>query len=441
MIPRVRPFFHERYIESVNKFESNTGREQYLHTISQKLESYYPNAEAFEFFDYGRSSLSVGLSILDFQENDEILVPCFTCSTVLEPIISKKLKPVLYDIEFDFSIDIDRLIRKLTSKTRAIIITHFFGIPSNIIEIKAFADSQGISLIEDCAHSIGSKIDNIVLGNIGDFSFTSLGNDKPLSIGNGSFLILNNKKYLNKFYEVVREIPLNEVNHEKCSFLSLLYFYINTERSIYNHFIGVYDYYHYFIMHKSQVDSIYQELKKEDRDLSEFAQNLSDFRSHSSVSLPFLKIMNYFIQNKSKIEITSPKRMNCFSMNILNAAINHIKEVNLFRKKIGMCYTENLFNNNDIIAPIKQNEVPFLRYSIINKNYTKTAKILKKLKSNGYECGNFNWEVPLNKIMGINKKFENSEFMAKNIINLPCHFSVDESDVFKICEIINQSTL
>lgn len=436
MIPRVRPYFHKSYINSVNEFESSIEREQYQNRISQKLDRYYPNAEAFELFDYGRNSLAVGLSILGFQENDEILVPCFTCSTVLESIISKNLKPVLYDIEFDFSVSIDKLERKITSKTKAIIVTHFFGIPSNITEIKEFTDSKGIFLIEDCAHCIGLKIDNIVLGEIGDFSFTSFGNDKPLSIGNGSLLIFNNQEYLSRFYEIIPTIELNDEDSEKCSFLSLLFFYLNTDKSVYHNFIGVYDFYHYLMMNKSQVNSIYQELKKKDLDIPTLTQSLSGFRSHKLVLSPFRKIINYFIRDRSKRkrEISQPKRMNCFSMNILNSAIDHVDEVNTFRKRIGSYYIENFLSNDDIIAPTSQ--TPFLRYSIISKKPQKTAKVVKDLKLGGYECGNFNWGQPLNKFLKTSERFENSEYIAENIINLPCHFDIEENDVSKICEIV-----
>lgn len=436
MLSRVKPFFHKSYIDSVNKFDFSTSREAQQQEISKKLTHHYPGAKAFEFFNYGRSSLSAGITILGIRENDEILVPCFTCSTVLEPLLSLKLKPVLYDIEFDFSIRTDQLERKITDKTRAIILTHYFGIPSNVQEIKDFADSRGLFLIEDCAQSIGSKFHNVIPGAIGDFSFTSFGNDKPLSIATGSCLIFNNKEFLNKFYEIIPEIRLNEIYNEKCSFLSLLFFYLKTERSRYNHFIGVYDFYDYFLPQKSKVDLIYQKLCTEGIDLTELSDDVTDFPNQNTFFSSLYKTIKYFSNNYSENKIYIPKRMNCFSLNILNTALNHIDEVNTFRKTIGSLYSENLSDNHEIFASVLQEDVPFLRYPIICKKPGMTTRLVKELNLKGFECNNYNWAEPLNKILKIPEKLENSEFIAKNIINLPCHFDMNENDTCNITDVI-----
>ncbi len=136
-----------------------------------------------------------------------------------------------------------------------------------------------------------------------------------------------------------------------------------------------------------------------------------------------------------------PKRMNIFSLNTLNAATEHIEDINTSRKNIGRLYSEKLEENNNVIIPTKRNDIPFLRYSIIFGDPKGTKSMVKKLNLSGYECGNFNWGAPLNRVLNIPDKFENSEYIAKNIINLPCHFSMDESDVFKICEIIRNRSL
>jgi len=436
MLSRVRPFLNKSYIDAVNKFDLSSNRVKQQQEISKKLENYYPDAKAFEFFNYGRSSLSTGFTILGFRENDEILVPCFTCSTVLEPILSHKLQPVLYDIEFDFSIRTDQLKHKITDKTKAIIITHYFGIPTNVQEIKDFAESRGLFLIEDCAHSIGSKFNGVVPGGIGDFSFTSFGNDKPLSIATGSCLILNNKEFLNKFYEIIPKIRLNEIHNEKCSFLSLLFFHLKTERSLYNHYIGVYDFYEYFLPQKSKVDLIYQKLHTENIETIQLFDDITDFQKQNTFFSFLNKAQKYFSYNHSESGIYAPKRMDCFSLNILSTALNYIDELNTFRRTIGSFYTEDLSDNSEIIVPCLHEDIPFLRYSIICKKPEMTPPLVKELNLKGYECNNYNWPEPLNKILKIPEKFENSEFISKNIINLPCRFDMNEDDTHKITDVI-----
>ena len=333
----------------------------------------------------------------------------------------------------------NQLKKKLTPMTRAVLVTHLFGIPFNFAEIREFADSHGLFLIEDCAQSIGSKTNDIIPGDIGDFSFTSHGVDKPLSIGLGSMLIFNNKEYLNNFYEVVQKVRLNGIDQERCSFLSLLLFYLNTEESAYHHHIGVFDFYRYFQLHRSKVDKIYQELQKKNPDLSTLSPIVSDIDFSNPIISVFHNQLDRLTHKQSNIEITRPKRMNSFSLDILNTAIDHVDEVNAFRMGLGSLYSENLSDNNKIVVQTFQKNIPFLRYPIINKKHTNSIRMIIKLRLNGYEVGNFNWSRPLNKVLQLTEIFENSEFIAKNIINLPCYFGMHESDVQKICEVINKS--
>jgi dTDP-4-amino-4,6-dideoxygalactose transaminase len=443
MIPRIRPFFHKDYIKAANGFEPSINRDKYTTEISQKFQQYYPNASAFEYFNFGRNSLRIGLTVLDLKASDEILIPCFTCSTILKPILDNQMTPVLYDIRFDFGVDIDQLKKRVTPKTKAILVTHYFGIPSNIKEIKEFADSMGIYLIEDCAHSICSKFDGAVLGGVGDFAFTSFGNDKPLSLGGGSMFILNNKDYSNKLYGIASQINLNDIHLEKCTFLSLLFFHLKTEKSLYHQFIGTHHFYHYFTSRSSEVKHLYNELKKMDPDLSTVSRELSLFQfQHSNRLLSiYHKVRNRIITDPLLNAMIAPKRMNVFSLNILDAAMGHIEEINAARKRIGQLYSEKLEENNAVAIPAKRNDIPYLRYSIIYEDPKKTANIVKKLNSSGYECGNFNWGMPLSKILNVAGKFENSEYIAKNIVNLPCHFGMNENEVSEICETINGDML
>ena len=98
----------------------------------------------------------------------------FYLSEVLNPIIYKKLHPILIDINFDFSMDINQIRNKISNRAKAIIVTHFFGIPSNILEIKEIANEYNLSIIEDCAHILCSKVNGLKLGSTRRFSFHEL---------------------------------------------------------------------------------------------------------------------------------------------------------------------------------------------------------------------------------------------------------------------------
>jgi len=441
MLPRVRPFFNNNFFKVIKQFDFNLERNEFYKNVSNNIIKYYPRAKSLDYTDYGRNSLFLILKILNIKKNDEILIPAFTCSVILDAILGNEIKPILYDINFDFTIDRAQLQNKITQNTKAILITHYWGIPSNIMEIREIADAYGIYLIEDCAHSFGFKYNNIPLGSIGDLSFTSMGNDKPISLGNGSILVNNNDDLSKNFFDIVTNIPLNDIENEKCSFLSLLFFYLMTDRNHYTEFIGVEDFYNFFIAHKSKRDLIFQQIDDQEMDVNDFFK----FVPHIENKKPFFKHLRiikdviYSYKRKSDPQFSKPipKLMNSFSLNILEVAVNHIDELNSIRTNNGLIYTNSLQKNELFYSPLNPKNVPFLRYSIICKKPKVTPQIVKRLNSNGYECSNFNWGVPLNKLLKSKESYKNSEYLSKNIINLPCYPNINREDILKICDILN----
>ena len=74
----------------------------------------------------------------------------------------------------DYSICVDDLQKKITKRTKAIIVVHLYGIPSNLEEIKKISSKKDIKIIEDCAQAHGTKLLNKhvgTFGNVGTFSF------------------------------------------------------------------------------------------------------------------------------------------------------------------------------------------------------------------------------------------------------------------------------
>jgi len=98
-------------------------------------------------------------------------------------------KPVIVDIDkIDFNITYNEIKKKINEKTKVIIVPHTFGVPADIINIKKF----GIPIIEDCAQSLGSKINNIHVGLFGDIGIYSFYASKVITTGNGGMLFSKN---------------------------------------------------------------------------------------------------------------------------------------------------------------------------------------------------------------------------------------------------------
>jgi dTDP-4-amino-4,6-dideoxygalactose transaminase len=86
---------------------------------------------------------------LHIHQNDEVILPSFTSSTVLEPILIREIIPKLVDINFDCSLNIKQVVKKQSQKNKARVVTHFFGIPANMAEIKKIAEFHGLYITED----------------------------------------------------------------------------------------------------------------------------------------------------------------------------------------------------------------------------------------------------------------------------------------------------
>ncbi len=455
MIPRVRPPMSDNFFLGLQNFDPIISREQLKKEVGLKLKRYYPKAFNFEFLNYGRNSLAAGLDLLNITCRDNVLVPCFTCSTILDPFLKRGIKTKLYDINLDFSASLEDIEKKIDDHTKAILVTHFFGIPSNILAIKQIADEKDIRIIEDCAHIFCSDSSKLKLGSIGDIAFTSFGNDKPVSIGTGSVLIINNPQCSNEYGSKVQKYNLNDMMKEKISFLSTIYFYINSDRSKYFRYIGVYDYYHYFIKHqKEAVDDLHWLTKNY---CGDFLKTIKDFSKNQS-SLNELPSFYPNVTNYSLIEIfkrssciakmigirsgmlsrIDPLLMNCFSLNMLNHIFEDVEEINKIRTENGAKFVARLMGNENIFIPRQFDAVPFLRFPLICKDFRRTTVLVDMLKGQGYEVGNFNWSPTLNRIVNWNERCPCAEKISKNIVNIPCHADVTESDIEQICQTITK---
>ena len=124
---------------------------------------------------------------------DEVLVPTLSWSTSFWPIIQSNLKPVFVDCNLkNLNIDIEDLKRKITKKTKCLILVHVLGHCANMDEIMKIVKKHKLILIEDNCESIGSKYKNKYLGSYGDFASFSFYTSHQVSGGEGGMLTCKN---------------------------------------------------------------------------------------------------------------------------------------------------------------------------------------------------------------------------------------------------------
>lgn len=151
------------------------------------------------FFESGRTCLYAILQSLDLQPSDEVLVQAYTCVAVPDPIIWAGAKPIYVDCDQRlFTMSPSDLERKITAKSKVLIVQHTFGQSADLKNLLAIAKKHNLFVIEDCAHALGCTYDDRHLGTFGDASFFSFGRDKVISSVFGGTITTNNDELAQK---------------------------------------------------------------------------------------------------------------------------------------------------------------------------------------------------------------------------------------------------
>lgn len=140
------------------------------------------------------AALHLSLKALGVGRGDEVIVPDMTFVATANSVLISGATPVLADIDDDMNLSVESVKRSLTKKTRAIIPVHFAGKACKIRSLKKIAKSNGLALIEDCAHAIGTKVNNQHVGTFGDVGCFSFYPTKNITTLEGGMMITQSKK-------------------------------------------------------------------------------------------------------------------------------------------------------------------------------------------------------------------------------------------------------
>jgi len=144
-------------------------------------------------------ALYIALRALDVGQGDEVIIPDFTIAADIEPVLMCGAIPVICEVLGDGNIDPDKLERKISHKTKAIILVHLYGKPCDMDRIVALRAEYKIPIIEDCAQSFGSEHRDIKTGSITDISCHSFFPSKVLACyGDGGMIATDDDKLAEK---------------------------------------------------------------------------------------------------------------------------------------------------------------------------------------------------------------------------------------------------
>ena len=143
----------------------------------------------------GTDALLISLMSINIKNGDEVITASNTAIPTISAIVNSGARPVLVDIKEDYLIDTDKIEKKITKKTKAIIPVHLYGKSCDMDKIIKISNKYKLSIIEDCAQSQGAKFNNKFVGTFGSLGCFSFYPTKILGgYGDGGFILTNNFK-------------------------------------------------------------------------------------------------------------------------------------------------------------------------------------------------------------------------------------------------------
>ncbi len=309
----------------------------------------------------GTDALLISLMSLNLKKNDEIITASNTAIPTISAIVNSGAKPVLVDINEDYLIDTDKIEKKITKKTKAIIPVHLYGQSCDMNKIIKIAKKYKLEIIEDCAQSQGAKFKNKYVGTFGSFGCFSFYPTKILGgYSDGGFILTNNYKYYsaikkirfygidtvnkknkfyNKYYSNLNGINsrLDEINSKILDFkLKKIDYFISRRRfiaNIYNSELkntklilpclnkDKFDVFHLYTVYHKKRDLIMKKLLKQ------------KIQTRIIYPYPIHKMKGYsFLFKKEKYKISETKSKGIFSLPLYPEL--DIKSVKIICKKL-----------------------------------------------------------------------------------------------------------
>lgn len=172
------------------------------HAVIREVEQKYAAVTGRRYalaHNNGTSALLAAFHGIGLKPGDEVLVPSATFWASVLPMLWIGAVPVFCESEPDrMGIDPADVEKKITRKSRAIVIVHLWGFPSKMTELFAIARKHNLKIVEDASHAHGAYWRGRPCGSLGDVSVFSLQGDKLAPAGEGGILLCDEYEYYEK---------------------------------------------------------------------------------------------------------------------------------------------------------------------------------------------------------------------------------------------------
>lgn len=333
----------------------------------------------------GKAALALILSCLKgMSKKKKVIIPAYTCYSVPSAVVMSGLDIVLCDLMPDtLDYDFEELEKLADEGTLCILSTHLFGIPSDVGRARDIARRRGIYIIEDAAQAMGAVNGREKLGALGDAAFFSLGRGKNITCGSGGIIVTSSEEIgrsIKEQYLKLKEEPPGE--------------YV-----------------------KNIIEVVFMKIF------------LNPTFYWFPDGLPFLKIGETRFYNTFPVY-----RLSSFKAGLLHRWRDKLEKYNNFRLINGEYYINQLDLEKTI--PMYSDGFHYLRFPLYMHHGSQKEDICKRYKFLGVSPM---YPDSINHIKEIGEKFtnmqyKNAEIIAKTLVTLPTHISMEEHDKARICE-------
>jgi perosamine synthetase len=138
----------------------------------------------------GSVALDAAVVALDIGAGDEVIMPTFTIISCAAAVVRAGGVPVVVDCDADtWNMNVEQIEARITARTKAIMVVHIFGLPTDMAPVLALAEKHGLRVIEDAAEAHGQSYAGRSCGDFGDISTFSFYPNKHVTTGEGGMLL------------------------------------------------------------------------------------------------------------------------------------------------------------------------------------------------------------------------------------------------------------
>lgn len=334
---------------------------------------------------------------------DEVIISAYTCLAVPTAIISTGATPVYVDININnLSISIEKVKASITPATKAIVVQHTLGNLFPVRYLKSQGWCKGILIIEDCALSIGSRINGNLIGLEGDAAIFSMELSKTLSSGWGGLLLISNESNIDAANNLYSQLQ------EQCTSQSLKDFFQTAVSSISYHpaCFQTFGKYIIWVFYKLKV---FRNSTTNDELAGVTPENFVEKLGIAQVAIAEIQWLRFNL--------------------IIKACANNFNEIAQAVRSLG--YITHSSNSDDQFCVSN-------RVSLMVQNPT---QMLEYFKCKNIDLGKW-FDGPLSPLpIGYPFNYEPNKFpyaqkVARHVINIPSHSSLSVADRKKIIKVL-----